>query len=252
MDPDVFSQKQQVQTVFRIAVVRAHLRFVLQERRLAAVRELVRLLKAGGQALVYVWAFEQEYNKQRSKYLKEQGKEEYSVTNGTSTGSQDLRESSIPPEDAYNSAGNDQCVGRRAGAKLSVHTNRTAFKTQDLLVPWHLKDEKTQRGEHSGEISEKKKNGDGQACSDRGSCCVNRSDSEPGSDVKMLKSLGISSESRTWPGGESERSVPVYHRYYHLFQQGELEHLCGQIPGVTVQSSYHDQGNWCVVLEKTA
>ncbi|CAG00909.1 unnamed protein product, partial [Tetraodon nigroviridis] len=44
--------------------------FSTPERRLAAIRELVRLLKTGGQALIYVWAFEQEHNKQRSKYLK--------------------------------------------------------------------------------------------------------------------------------------------------------------------------------------
>uniref|UniRef100_A0A674NJL8 tRNA (carboxymethyluridine(34)-5-O)-methyltransferase n=1 Tax=Takifugu rubripes TaxID=31033 RepID=A0A674NJL8_TAKRU len=104
--------------------------FSTQERRLAAVRELVRLLKPGGQALIYVWAYEQEYNKQRSKYLKEQK--------------------------------NIQCVSK-------------------------------------------------------------------------LRS-----------------SVTVFHRYYHLFQQGELEHLCGQITGVKVESSYHDQGNWCVLVEKTA
>ncbi|GLD57223.1 alkylated DNA repair protein alkB homolog 8, partial [Lates japonicus] len=40
--------------------------FSTPERRLAAVRELVRLLKPGGRALIYVWAFEQEYNKQSS------------------------------------------------------------------------------------------------------------------------------------------------------------------------------------------
>uniref|UniRef100_A0A8C9YMS0 tRNA (carboxymethyluridine(34)-5-O)-methyltransferase n=1 Tax=Sander lucioperca TaxID=283035 RepID=A0A8C9YMS0_SANLU len=128
--------------------------FSTQERRLAAVKELVRLLKPGGRALIYVWAFEQEYNQQRSKYLKDQNK--------------------VHPD---------------------VHTNRTAFNTQDLLVPWHLKEGKKRVEEKSGE-------------------------------------------------------APVYHRYYHVFQQGELEQLCGQEAGVNVQSSYHDQGNWCVILEK--
>ena len=48
----------------------------VQERRLAAVTELVRLLKPGGRALIYVWAMEQEYNKQKSKYLKDSGDKE--------------------------------------------------------------------------------------------------------------------------------------------------------------------------------
>ncbi|KAK6296172.1 hypothetical protein J4Q44_G00338850 [Coregonus suidteri] len=42
-----------------------------QERRQAVVEELARLLRPGGRALIYVWAVEQEYNKQKSKYLKE-------------------------------------------------------------------------------------------------------------------------------------------------------------------------------------
>ncbi|XP_038367717.1 alkylated DNA repair protein alkB homolog 8 isoform X2 [Canis lupus familiaris] len=54
--------------------------FSTAERRVAALQELVRLLRPGGQALVYVWAMEQEYNKKKSKYLREnrisQGKEE--------------------------------------------------------------------------------------------------------------------------------------------------------------------------------
>lgn len=267
MDPDIFShlnilsvskyaykyemEKATDSNYFLNTVLHANW-FVLQERRLAAIRELVRLLKTGGQALIYVWAFEQEYNKQRSKYLKEQGKEEYSMANSISTSSQDPPESSLPPEDTHNTVGNVQCVSKQSGVKLSVHTNRTAFKTQDLLVPWHFKDEKIRRGEYSGENLEKKKKDDYKA-SGYGLYAVNRSDSKPGSDFKMClgSSLGIGSESRTSSGSETECSVPVYHRYYHLFQQGELEHLCGQIPGVEVQSSYHDQGNWCVILEKT-
>lgn len=228
--------------------------FLLQERRLAAIRELVRLLKTGGQALIYVWAFEQEYNKQRSKYLKEQSKDTYSMTNSVPTGSQDLRESALPPKDTHNSVGNVQCISKRSGMKLSIHTNRTAFKTQDLLVPWHLKDEKIQRGEYSGEVLENEKTDDKKASSGYGLCSVNGSDSAPGSDSKMCvgSRVGISSESGTSSGREPECIVPVYHRYYHLFQQGELEQLCAQIPGVRVQSSYHDQGNWCLILEKTA
>ena len=220
----------------------------MQERRLTAIRELVRLLKTGGQTLIYVWAFEQEYNKQRSKYLKEQGKEKFGMTDSVSTGIQDLHESSLPPEDTHNSVGNVQCAGKQPGVKLSVHNNRTEFKTRDLLVPWHLKDRKIQTGEN---LETKK---DDKASLGYSLCSVNKSDSKPDSDFKMClgSNFGISSESRTWPGRKTECSVPVYHRYYHLFQQGELEQLCGQIPGIKVQSSYYDQGNWCVILEKTA
>ncbi|XP_063492550.1 alkylated DNA repair protein alkB homolog 8 isoform X4 [Symphalangus syndactylus] len=44
--------------------------FATAERRVAALQEIVRLLRPGGKALIYVWAMEQEYNKQKSKYLR--------------------------------------------------------------------------------------------------------------------------------------------------------------------------------------
>ncbi|KAL6082511.1 hypothetical protein STEG23_002760, partial [Scotinomys teguina] len=44
--------------------------FSTVERRVAALQELARLLKPGGQALIYVWAMEQEYKNQKSKYLR--------------------------------------------------------------------------------------------------------------------------------------------------------------------------------------
>ncbi|KAG8584701.1 hypothetical protein GDO81_004726 [Engystomops pustulosus] len=146
--------------------------FATEERRLAAVQELVHLLKSGGKALIYVWAMEQEYKKSKSKYLKD-GK----LSNET------------PQESA---------------PSLPIHTNRTAFDSQDLLVPWHLKENNQGRNNEF--------------------CSAKR-------------------EKQLLPGS-------VYHRYYHVFREGELEALCGRVTGVTVRHSYHDQGNWCVIVEK--
>lgn len=42
----------------------------------------------------------------------------------------------------------------------------------------------------------------------------------------------------------------VFHRYYHVFQDGELLELCSQITHVTVEKHYYDKGNWCVILRK--
>ncbi|XP_005815060.1 alkylated DNA repair protein alkB homolog 8 [Xiphophorus maculatus] len=199
--------------------------FSTQERRLAAVRELVRLLKPGGQALIYVWAYEQEYNKQKSKYLKDHNKPQ----NGEK--SKDKPEEGQEPHEEpsvlttshldNNYTGGLKDDSKMTESKLSVHTNRTAFNSQDLLVPWHLKGRKT-RGEEEFSSSLHTTN------------CP---------DSKLSPSVDTSQV----PGGSS---VPVFHRYYHVFQQGELEQLCIEVTGVEVQTSYHDQGNWCVILQK--
>ena len=42
----------------------------------------------------------------------------------------------------------------------------------------------------------------------------------------------------------------TYHRFYHVFTEGELESLCTRVPNMRVIKSYYDQGNWCVVIQK--
>lgn len=235
---------------------------VLQERRLAAVRELVRLLKPGGQALIYVWAFEQEYNKQRSKYLKEEKKEQPEKLGPAASTSEDIdKPRTHTNEQLENHRRPVDSVQNITEGKLSMHTNRTAFNTQDLLVPWHLKEGK-RRGDdepgESGKRKEKSKKSSGSPCSLSSASFKTKLDcnheSSPGLDSREtdpgagdvttnMSSSTVKSESGSGP-------APVFHRYYHVFQQGELEQMCGQVAGVKVQRSYHDQGNWCVILEK--
>ncbi|XP_075706095.1 tRNA (carboxymethyluridine(34)-5-O)-methyltransferase ALKBH8 isoform X2 [Rhinoderma darwinii] len=156
--------------------------FATEERRLAAIQELICLLKRGGTALIYVWAMEQEYKKNKSKYLKE----------GKTCNEQILQ-----------NAKSDQ-THEASVASLPIHTNRTAFDSQDLLVPWHLKANNQARNNEATNAKE---------------------------------------ENQLVPGS-------VYHRYYHVFREGELEALCSRVTGVTIRHSYHDQGNWCVIIEK--
>ncbi|KAF7662152.1 hypothetical protein LDENG_00243880 [Lucifuga dentata] len=283
--------------------------FSTQERRLAAVKELVRLLKPGGQALIYVWAFEQEYNQQRSKYLKDFSKEH--AGNHTLTIDNTSEDSQAPRTSAQHDSGHlkdgdmkcaqsyrpiDLSDGSQvADGKLSVHTNRTAFNSHDLLVPWHLKERKrgakeedSGYGVNKGKKKDKSKQANSFADSNpatnahsalsltsKTSLESNQGDSSPldsnpdsttGFDTNTTSILSLNTKDATHspdykckpsPDGDTNQKskpestpVPVFHRYYHVFQQGELEQLCAQVAGVRVQSSYHDQGNWCVILEK--
>ncbi|XP_059959952.1 alkylated DNA repair protein alkB homolog 8 isoform X1 [Mesoplodon densirostris] len=188
--------------------------FATAERRVAALQELVRLLRPGGKALIYVWAMEQEYNNKKSKYLREnrinQGKKE-EISNDTSVqellvkqmpnvGNQD----STPSVSSINDFQDRGCNSRKvANSKLPIHTNRTSFHSQDLLVPWHLK-------ENPGK----------------------------GKSVEPFRPLG------------SHDPGPVFHRYYHVFCEGEMEAACQTLSNISILQSYYDQGNWCVILQK--
>ncbi|NWI65429.1 ALKB8 protein, partial [Todus mexicanus] len=192
--------------------------FRLLERRLATIRELARLLRPGGTALIYVWAMEQEYKNQKSKYLKEKnGSKDKEEEIGTDTAQRPCS-CQIPGRCSQDSSCSDHllhdskvkgCDAKPvADSRLPVHTNRTAFHSQDLLVPWHLK--------------------------------------------AGTKKKGESVDAGQFPAGSkaSQELSPVFHRYYHVFCEGELEAACRSLDCVRVQKSYYDQGNWCVVLEK--
>ncbi|CAH1268201.1 ALKBH8 [Branchiostoma lanceolatum] len=121
-----------VDAAISIAVIH---HFCTQERRLKAVKELARLLKPGGKALIYVWAFEQEYKNVKSNYLKDSKEHQNDdVRDKSSTISDDIRGATSPD------SGQSDSVQEQQGAGLPVHVNRTSFKTQDMLVPWHLRD----------------------------------------------------------------------------------------------------------------
>ncbi|KFD62438.1 hypothetical protein M514_10706, partial [Trichuris suis] len=77
------------------------------ERRIQALNQLIRVLRPGGRALVYVWAAEQTRNNEDSKYLKSHRFEQ------------------LPQESSANEE-----------LPFIVHKNRRPFEAPDLLVPW--------------------------------------------------------------------------------------------------------------------
>mmetsp|Transcript_22717 Transcript_22717/g.44573 ORF Transcript_22717/g.44573 Transcript_22717/m.44573 type:complete len:363 (-) Transcript_22717:308-1396(-) len=42
----------------------------------------------------------------------------------------------------------------------------------------------------------------------------------------------------------------VFDRYCHVYQKGELESLFAQVPGTSIETSYYDCGNWCIIAKK--
>ena len=51
-----------------------------------------------------------------------------------------------------------------------------------------------------------------------------------------------------------EKKATVYHRYYHMFKEGELEELFTEnFQGkFEIRRRYYDHANWAVVCEKIA
>ncbi|XP_067944033.1 alkylated DNA repair protein alkB homolog 8-like [Watersipora subatra] len=166
-----------------------------QERRKAAIAELLRIVRPGGRCLIYVWAMEQRKAAISSSYLKPQ-----------STGNTGVN----PPE--YLSTVDGDC-------QLPVHRNRTEFASADMLVPWNLKSKPDNKSEVESENKVSESNINHQQAP------ANHANVEPANST-------------------------LFHRYYHIFKEGELEALCTNVEKCRILESYYDQGNWCVILTK--
>ncbi|CAG9772857.1 unnamed protein product [Ceutorhynchus assimilis] len=139
-----------------------------EQRRLKALREMVRVLKPGGRALVYVWAHNQINNEKKSSYIM-----------------QDRKNRKVTQMDKLVTGQVDVPL-QNGNVTLPVHNNRSNFQAKDVLVPWKLKD----------------------------------------------------------------KNETTFLRFYHVFEENELEQMCQKIDNIQILKSYYDQGNWCVIFGK--
>ncbi|GFT36895.1 probable tRNA methyltransferase 9B [Nephila pilipes] len=69
-------------------------------------------------------------------------------------------------------------------------------------------------------------------------------------ELSRNSSLSQSTSQESLPGNETG-GLMSYHRYYHVFRQGELDNLIEtHVDNLHIISSYYDHANWCVVAEK--
>lgn len=131
---------------------------------------MARVLRVGGRALIYVWAKNQAKDSRLSSYLRQNKR---NAIKSTDEVPDQLTKENVKYVDG-----------------LPVHTNRTQFVHQDMLVPWKLK-----------------------------------------------------SSDETAPAAD-------FLRFYHVFEEHELEKMVALVDGLRLVHSYYDQGNWCVIFEK--
>ncbi|KAG7166526.1 alkylated DNA repair protein alkB homolog 8-like [Homarus americanus] len=230
-----------------------------EERRLGAIAEIVRVLSIGGHGLIYVWAMEQQRGKKKSTYLKQNKVNRHDTQyeelllnddEKLRINEQNMRRK-VVCEGQYNERNHDSIkVGTSGASSLPLHINRTEFMQQDMLVPWKLRPLKKKelncdrRGQYEKEF------GTSHRCRD------NRLHTNgPSADTlqttmldNTVKENGQNKSNRKGLPTETGPD-PVFHRFYHVFKQGELEALCTRL-NVNIVKSYYDEGNWCIIFEK--
>ena len=75
------------------------------------------------------------------------------------------------------------------------------------------------------------------------------SSNNSGSNPRASLSAASSNESLHSDGGGG--GAQTYHRYYHVFKEGELDYLINTyVDNLHIINSYYDHANWCIVAEK--
>lgn len=67
---------------------------------------------------------------------------------------------------------------------------------------------------------------------------------------KLKQSLPACNNDTT--AATNDKSAKTFLRYYHVFDENELFALCSQFDNIDIEDSYYDQGNWCIIMRKTA
>lgn len=175
-----------------------------------AIKEMVRILRPMGRALIYVWAKNQALQS-KSTYLLQNKRfnrindDEDDSTINTAAGCE-MDAAAAATATMINKLQIDENTKHNDVFTLPIHTNRTEFEHTDILVPWKLKKPTKQSNSNGTSMAE----------------------------------------------NQSSPSQPqTFLRFYHVFDEGELERMCQQFSTlISIEKSYYDQGNWCVIFQK--
>ena len=222
-------------------------------RRIRMLKELLRILRPAGKALVTVWATDQEDMKKLAKWqpIDRPGWHAEDATIGHQSESSAvsaavITSSTISPSGVANpSLRTDQAdeagaPRQQSAAQVGGHRNaqsgsaqqasvalpstsqhQSAAPSNDYFVPWHLPFHRAEAAmqvlKASGQDSQK-------------------------ADPAAAGSIRI----------DNKKNSVVFSRYYHVYEQFELDKLVEQVPGAEVLDSFYDKDNWCIVMGKVA
>jgi alkylated DNA repair protein alkB family protein 8 len=203
-------------------------------RRLALLAQLLRILQPGGRALVTVWATRQ------SNMRKVRSWQPVSLSGGG--------DSSVGPGQALPEAAADEHEGSVAAEvveSLQQPADGTkagaaqAVASGDYFVPWHVPFHRA----------------DAAAAARHVSAAEQQQGLQQHSTQQLVQSASCAAQAAggaaaAEPRVDGRKGAVVFQRYYHLFEEGELDALVAQLPGATLVESFYDKDNWCCVFER--
>ena len=212
-------------------------------RRIHMLTELLRVLRPGGKALVTVWATHQEDMKKLAKWqpIDRAGRLYESQPADLSHHSDGTAECKPAAGDTDSALDGHSVEGQDGGVSLDAAASSVSAVTtaqqhpipgqcgraesgtssqgkamsNDYFVPWHLP---FHRAEAALQVLK----------------------AEQERDNTAAGSIRI----------DNKKNAVVFSRYYHVYEQFELDQLVQSVPEAEVLESFYDKDNWCVVMGK--
>ncbi|BDA48090.1 probable alkylated DNA repair protein alkB homolog 8 [Coccomyxa sp. Obi] len=199
-------------------------------RRVRLLVELARVLRPGGRVLITVWASQQEEPGKLAKW------EPIPSSSGDQEGVQ-RGDYFVPWHIPLHRVEAAAAAARTVAASHANSADR-------LGVP---------RGTPNGAVQHshpESVNSVGEHCSvsDAGADVTAKSASQSGAAGVLSTAAGAFADGRV----DRAKGTVVFKRYYHLFDEHELDSLVLQVPGVRITDSFYDKSNWCVVYQKVS
>ncbi|KAF8931332.1 Alkylated DNA repair protein alkB 8 [Haplosporangium gracile] len=234
---------------FAISIAVIH-HFISPERRVAAIEEILRIVRVGGRVLIFVWALEQAGRRDFDK-------ETQDVFVPWALAKKPTESKSLEPK-------KPKANSRPQGVKKKDRRNKSgdSVAAGHATVQHGAKDEATESTvtESLSKLTVQEDPIDNQAfSSSKDSSLQDRSfitdDSLSSSSAHTSTTPTTAAESNQSNSEDTLTpeavAAPVYNRYYHLFHKGELEDLVLQTNKATIVQQGYDRDNWWCVLEKT-
>ncbi|KAF9133821.1 tRNA methyltransferase, has a role in tRNA modification [Mortierella sp. 14UC] len=247
---------------FAISIAVIH-HFISPERRKAAIEEILRIVRVGGRVLIFVWALEQtgkrDFDKETQDVFVPWALAKKSASGGGSGETKakkkkepkaNSRPQGIKKKDRKNNGGVQEVQTVVAVAQDEVIMSKGQEEEGEESVVVESLSKLTIQEDHTDSSKSRSDNDNGNIDNSLQQDQSSTADSFSSSSAAPSVTAAHTTEG---PGREETPAAeaPVYNRYYHLFQKGELEDLVLQTNKASIVQQGYDRDNWWCILEKT-
>eukprot|EP00892_Ulva_mutabilis_P010783 jgi/Ulvmu1/8077/UM004_0314.1 len=192
-------------------------------RRVRFLEGLRDVLRAGGRAIVTVWATQQENpGKTVDRWTPMQPGAATGVATGVAGDDNEKSACGVAyasTREACDAGEGGQGAGQGAGS--------------NYFVPWHLPFHRAEA--HVAAIRARERGGGAASAPEEAAAGAGGGEGDAGPAVGEV---------------DERKGTVVFKRYYHLFEAGEMEELAAQVDGVAVLDCFYDASNWVIVFER--